>query len=104
LNPFDYLPLTFHIQNGSSDPEYVLFKDVYYHLKAESEILNVYIIIIIIRNAAAAFGSSSQERTQIEASTYNYAPNSQIYKLSSMQRSTIPMARESPILVIYNNL
>lgn len=24
-NPFEYLPLTFHIQNGKSDPEYKKF-------------------------------------------------------------------------------
>lgn len=34
-NVFDYLPLTFHIQEGLSDPEYLKFEGHYYKLENE---------------------------------------------------------------------
>lgn len=34
-NVFDYLPITFHIQDGLSDPEYAKFEDHYYKLENE---------------------------------------------------------------------
>ena len=32
-NVFEYLPLTFHIQDGLSDPEYLKFEEHYYKLE-----------------------------------------------------------------------
>lgn len=34
-NVFEYLPLTFHIRDGLSDPEYSKFEDHYYKLESE---------------------------------------------------------------------
>lgn len=32
-NVFEYLPLTFHIQDGLSDPEYIKFEEHYFKLE-----------------------------------------------------------------------
>ncbi len=34
------MPLTFNVANGSNDQEYIYFKEIYYRLRTESEILN----------------------------------------------------------------
>ena len=43
-DPFDVLPLTFHIKNGLEDPEYMDFRNMYYEFGKNPSMKNVWII------------------------------------------------------------
>ena len=46
-NPFEFIPLTFHISKGVDDPEYAKFLQLYFALdekKKKKEIMNIWIL------------------------------------------------------------